>query len=292
MMHKFAIIGAAGYVAPKHMKAIKDNGGEIVAVVDPFDSIGVIDSFSLDTLYFKEMRPFMEYVKGKVDYISICSPNYLHCEHVSRALNAGANVICEKPMVLDPDDIELIRINEERSKRKVFNVLQLRVHPEIIKLKKKYEKLKDEKIVVNLNYFTARGDWYYNSWKGDIEKSGGIVFNIGIHLFDMLLWIFGNLEHVKESFIDSKNSKGTLILEKAIVNWHLSTDKKVFGNIDKNVLRTIQIGNEMIEFSNGFTDLHSKVYRDILSGGGYGVDDVEASIYSVYKLKGRGERRM
>jgi UDP-N-acetyl-2-amino-2-deoxyglucuronate dehydrogenase len=298
-MHKnFAIIGIGGYVAPRHLNAIKETGNHLVASCDKTDSVGIIDSYFDDAAFFVEFERFDRHAeklirKGENDrlhYISICSPNYLHDAHVRFALRIGADTICEKPLVLNPWNLDALEEIEHATGKKVYNVLQLRVHPSIIALKKKIDEEKSEKkYSIDLTYITSRGNWYFHSWKGDIHKSGGIATNIGIHFFDLLLWVFGNMEYSEVHYADAKKVGGYLQLKKANVRWFLSLDKNDLPTkAVKEGLRTyrsILVNGNEIEFSGGFTDLHTLVYKDILSGKGFGLKDARPSINLVYSIR-------
>jgi UDP-N-acetyl-2-amino-2-deoxyglucuronate dehydrogenase len=292
----FALIGAAGYVAPRHMKAIKETGNQLVAALDPHDSVGILDSYFPNCHFFTEFERFDRHLeklkrKGqKVDYISICSPNYLHDAHIRYGLRYGADVICEKPMVLNSWNVDAIKEIEAESDNKINNILQLRLHPNIIALKNKIDKGDTNKIYdVDLTYITSRGNWYHNSWKGDASKSGGIATNIGIHFFDMLIWIFGDVKENIIHYHEKEKSSGHLKLEKANVNWLLSIDSRMLPDTAKNnnltTFRTLTIGNETIEFSKGFTDLHIKSYEEILAGRGFGVEENRKVVEVVSNLR-------
>jgi UDP-N-acetyl-2-amino-2-deoxyglucuronate dehydrogenase len=294
----FALIGAAGYVAPKHMKAIRDTDNHLIAALDPSDSVGVLDSYSHDISFFTEFERFDRHAeklrrqgdKKRIHYVSICSPNYLHDAHMRFALRIGAHAICEKPLVLNPWNLDALAEIEAESQTQIFNILQLRVHPTIIKLKEKIEKEKRAtKHNIDLTYITSRGRWYLTSWKGDISKSGGVATNIGIHFFDMLLWIFGHLDYQELHYADDRKMAGFMSLEKANVRWLLSVNKHDLPPParEKKLLtyRSITMDYEEIEFSGGFTDLHTLVYQDILSGGGYGMEEARPSIKAVSELR-------
>ncbi len=288
-MKNFILIGAAGYVAPRHMKAIKAVGGNLLAALDPFDSVGVLDSYFPEAHFFTEFERFDRHVeklrrKGiPIDYVSICSPNYLHDAHIRFGLRIGANVICEKPIVLNPWNVDALQEIEAEYSGKIYNILQLRLHPSVIELQRKIKAApKDEIFNVDLQYYTSRGRWYHQSWKGDVSKSGGIATNIGIHFFDMLIWIFGDVK--KSTVIEHNKSKavGQLQLEKANVSWTLSVD---YENIPEHIratgartYRSLQIGTEEFEFSGGFTELHTKSYEHILSGKGFGIEETRKSV--------------
>lgn len=298
-MKRFALIGAAGYVAPRHMKAIKDTGNIMVAAMDRCDSVGIIDRYFPEADFFVEFERFDRHIdklrrKGtKIDYISICSPNYLHDAHIRFALKNDADAICEKPLVLNPWNLDALEEIEKETGRKVYNVLQLRVHPSIISLKEKIEKEYKErkkKYNVDLTYITSRGSWYFVSWKGDIFKSGGVASNIGIHFFDMLIWIFGNVKHNEIHYSEPlKKMSGYIELEKANVRWFLSVDyndlPEEIKQKGQRTYRSVTFDGEEIEFSEGFTDLHTVVYQDILNGGGFGINDARVSIELAYHIR-------
>lgn len=295
-MKTFALIGAAGYVAPRHMRAIKETGNELVAALDPHDSVGILDSYFPNCHFFTEFERFDRHLeklkrKGrKVDYISICSPNYLHDAHIRYGLRYGADVICEKPMVLNPWNVDAISEIEAESQNRVNNILQLRLHPNIIGLKERVDKGDTDKIYdVDLTYITSRGNWYHNSWKGDISKSGGIATNIGIHFFDMLIWIFGDVKENIVYYHENNKASGHLKLERANVNWLLSIDSSMLPDYAKNnnltTFRTLTIEDKIIEFSKGFTDLHVKSYEEILAGRGFGVEENRKVVKVVSELR-------
>ena len=277
-MKNFALIGAAGYVAPRHMKAIKETGNNLLAAFDPNDSVGIIDSYFPDASFFVEFERFDRHVdklrrKGhKIDYVSICSPNYLHDAHIRFALRSGADAICEKPLVLNPWNLDALEEIENETGKKVYNILQLRVHPSLIALKEKIDKeweQKKEKYKIDLTYITSRGKWYFISWKGDLQKSGGVATNIGIHFFDMLIWIFGGVKHQEVHYSEPlKKMAGFIELEKAEVRWFLSVDARDLPEEavkkQKRTYRSITVDGEEIEFSGVFADLHTIVYQDIL----------------------------
>lgn len=298
--HNFAVIGAAGYVAPKHFKAIKDTGNHLIAALDKNDSIGIMDSYSYDTAFFTEFERFDRHAEKlkrqgeekRIHYVSICSPNYLHDAHIRFALRIGANAICEKPLVLNPWNLDALSEIEQETGNRLYNILQLRVHPSIVALKKKIDEEKQkDKYLIDLSYITSRGRWYFISWKGEPEKSGGIATNIGIHFFDMLIWLFGAVQHSELHLSDPKKMGGFIELEKAKVRWFLSVDRNDLpaeavkkGN---STFRSITINQEEIEFSGGFTDLHTMVYRDILDGKGFGIEDARPSLNLVSELRGK-----
>lgn len=297
-MKNFAIIGVGGYIAPRHLKAIKDTGNDLVAATDPFDSVGILDRYFYDVNYFKEFERFDRHIeklrrmdKGReIDYVSICSPNYLHDAHIRFALRVGADAICEKPLVLNPWNIDALAEIEEENQRKIYNILQLRVHPSILALREKVKNSpKKENYDIDLTYITSRGKWYYYSWKGDLTKSGGVATNIGIHFFDMLTWIFGDVQSNNVHFMDDKKAGGFLELENANVRWFLSLDKSDLPQqaVDegKPTFRSILVEGEEIEFSGGFTDLHTVVYQDILAGKGFGIRDAYTSVKIAHDIR-------
>ena len=287
-MKRFALIGAAGYIADRHMKAIKDTGNQLVCATDKFDVMGRIDSYFPDAEFFLEIENLDKYMddlrrEGKpIDMVSICTPNYMHPSHIRFALRNGADAICEKPLVIFPRDMHIIKDIEAETGKRVFTVLQLRYHKTILDLKKKIEDTGSDMFDVDLSYITTRGSWYQKSWKGDIEKSGGVATNIGIHFFDMITWIFGNVkENIVHSYTPTK-AAGFLQLEKARVRWFLSVDAedlpKEAVEKGKRTYRSITVNGEEVEFSEGFTDLHTETYRQILAGNGFGIDDARESI--------------
>lgn len=296
-MKNFALIGASGYIAPRHLKAIKDTNNNLIAALDKFDSVGIIDSYFPDADFFVEPERFdrhiekLKYEKNrKLDFFSICTPNYLHDSHIRMALRREADAICEKPLVLNPWNIDALKKMEQESGQRVWNILQLRVHQSIIDLKKKVNDApKDKVFEVDLTYLTSRGNWYYTSWKGDKTKSGGIATNIGVHFYDMLSWIFGD---VKENIVHVNThdrASGYLEFERARVRWFLSINYDVLPleikNKGQRTYRSITIEGEELEFSGGFTDLHTRVYEDILTGKGYGLDDARESIEIVHNIR-------
>lgn len=299
MLNKnFALIGSAGYVAPRHMKAVKDTGNNLIAALDKSDSVGILDSFSYDISFFTEFERFDRYAEKlrrlgedkRIHYVSICSPNYLHDAHIRFALRIGAHAICEKPLVLNSWNLDAIKEIEQESDKRVYNVLQLRVHPSIIELKKKIDVASiDKKYEIDLTYITSRGGWYFTSWKGDVSKSGGIATNIGVHFFDMLIWIFGGIKNHEIHVSKEKKMAGFIELEKANVRWFLSVDSNDLPeeSLEKksSTFRSITVDDDEIEFSGGFTDLHTLVYKDIFQGNGYGIDDARASLDFVARIR-------
>ena len=297
-MKNFAITGVAGYIAPRHLQAIKDTGNQLVAAVDPHDSVGILDKYFPDVSFFTEFERFDRHLEKlrrenrdhKVDYLAICSPNNLHDAHIRLALRVGANAICEKPLVLNPWNLDALQELEKESSAKVFTVLQLRVHPALIELKEKLAKEKSkQKHNVVLTYITSRGLWYYFSWKGITEKSGGIGTNIGIHFFDLLMWLFGDAQSCILHLKDAKRMSGFIELQNANIKWFLSTDKSDLPKeaIDKGIptFRSIKVDGEEIQFSEGFTDLHTRVYEEMLQGNGFGIEDARPSITLAQKLR-------
>ncbi|MCD6118187.1 Gfo/Idh/MocA family oxidoreductase [bacterium] len=293
----FALIGAAGYIAPRHLKAIKDTGSNLVAAVDPFDSVGILDRYFDDVDYFKEFERFDRHIEKlrrnhsprAVDYVSICSPNYLHDAHIRFALRVGADAICEKPLVLNPWNADALQELSEETGKKVYTVLQLRLHPVVMDLKKEVENAeKHEKYDIELTYITPRGKWYFYSWKGDISKSGGLATNIGIHFFDMLTWIFGKVQNLEVHLKDPQKTAGYIELEKARVKWYLSVDKndlnRIFPDV-KTSFRSIKINNKELDFSHGFTDLHTRVYEEVLQGRGFTIKDARPSIEIAHRIR-------
>ena len=297
-MKTFALIGAAGYVAPRHMRAIKETDNLLVAAYDPNDSVGIIDSYFPEANFFVEFERFDRHIDKlrrngeSIDYVSICSPNYLHDAHIRWALRSGADAICEKPLVLNPWNLDALEEIEEETNKRVFNILQLRVHPSLVNLKNKIDSIVDkkEKHKIDLTYITSRGKWYFISWKGDIQKSGGVATNIGIHFFDMLIWIFGDVKHQEVHYSEPlKKMAGYIELEKAEVRWFLSVDagdlpeEAIKG--EKRTYRSITVDGEEIEFSGVFADLHTLVYEALLEGRGFGIKDARPSIELVYRIR-------
>lgn len=295
-MLNFALIGAAGYIAPRHLKAIKESGNRLVTAIDPFDSVGLLDGYAPDCIFFTEFERFESHVdalKGtpdQVDYVIVCSPNYLHSSHIRFGLRNDAHVICEKPLVLDPAEIEGLEILARKTGKQVYNILQLRLHPVIIALKKSIEESDAaETFDLDLTYITSRGNWYHSSWKGDLSKSGGVATNIGVHFYDMLSWIFGdptrNIVHTASRDAVS----GLLEFKKARVRYFLSinyddmpSEIKASG---RRTFRSIRMNGKEIEFSEGFTDLHTESYRQILEGKGFTMDEVRKAIEIAYNIR-------
>jgi len=296
-MKNFALIGAAGYIAPRHLKAIKDTNNNLIAALDKFDSVGIMDSYFPNADFFVEFERFdrhLEKLKRQkdihLDYVSICTPNYLHDAHIRSALRRDAHAICEKPLVLNPWNIDALLDIEKMTGKKVYTILQLRLHQSIIALKEKVDKGPKDKIYdVDLTYLTSRGHWYYTSWKGDVSKSGGIASNIGVHFYDMLSWIFGDVKQNIVHLHTHDRAAGYLEFEKARVRWFLSIDyntipQEVRDN-GQRTYRSITVNGEEIEFSGGFTELHTRSYEDILAGNGFGLIDAKQSIEIVHNIR-------
>lgn len=295
-MKNFALIGAGGYIAPRHMKAIKDTGNNLIAALDKHDSVGILDSYFPSTDFFTEFERFDRHLEKlkrngkKTDFVSVCSPNYLHDAHIRFGLRIGADVICEKPIVLNPWNIDALEEIEKETGHKVYTILQLRLHPSIIALKKQIDEAPaGTKHEVDLQYITSRGHWYHTSWKGDLQKSGGIATNIGVHFFDMLIWIFGDVKENTVSQHSQVTASGRLVLEKATVNWMLSIDAETLPadikTAGKRTYRTLTINNQSIEFSDGFTELHTQSYQDIISGKGFRLGDTRKAIKTVHDIR-------
>jgi UDP-N-acetyl-2-amino-2-deoxyglucuronate dehydrogenase len=296
-MKNFALMGAAGYIAPRHMKAIKDTGNKLIAAYDPYDGVGVIDSYSPDTKFFVEFERFdrylekLKYEQGvNIDFISITSPNYLHDAHIRVALRRGAHAICEKPLVLNPWNIDPLKKVAQETGKKIYTILQLRLHPVIIALKERIKGSPNDKIYdIDLTYITSRGNWYYTSWKGDISKSGGIATNIGIHFFDMLTWIFGDVKENMVNLHTHDRAAGVLVLERARIRWFLSINSETLPpevkDQGKTTYRSITVEGEEIEFSEGFTDLHTRSYEEILNGNGFEIEEARKSIELAYEIR-------
>ena len=296
-MKNFALIGAAGYVAVRHLRAIKETHNQLLVALDNFDSVGVMDSFFPDASFFVEFERFDRHIEKLkriqntyLDYVSICTPNYLHDSHIRMALRSGANAICEKPLVLNPWNIDALAEIEKEYDKKVYTILQLRLHPSIIELKEQIANGPKDKIYnVDLTYLTSRGNWYYTSWKGDVTKSGGIATNIGIHFFDMLSWIFGDLKKNVVHLHNHDRAAGYLEFEKARVRWFLSINDALLPKeaIEKKqrTYRSITVDGREIEFSEGFFDLHTKSYENIIEGNGFGLMDAKKSIEIVHEIR-------
>ena len=295
-MKKFGLIGASGYIAPKHVQSIKETGNILLAAIDPHDNVGYLDTYFPKTAFFTEFERFdrhMDKLRSKnkaLDYVSVCSPNYLHDTHIKSALRWGADAICEKPVVLNPWNMDVLDKLEKETGQSIWTVLQLRLHPSIVALKKKIDESPSDIVHdIDLSYISARGNWYYASWKGNHEKSGGIATNIGVHFFDMLAWVFGE---VKENIVhlnDHDRSAGYLSFKKARIRWFLSINENTLPDIIKqnkqSTYRSITLQGEEINFSEGFTGLHKKVYENILSGNGTSLQDSRSAIEIVHQIR-------
>ena len=295
-MKNFALLGAAGYIAPRHFKAIKETNNLLIAALDKFDSVGVLDSYFPNADFFTEFERFDRHIEKlkrnhtKLDYVSICTPNYLHDSHIRMALRRGADAICEKPLVLNPWNVDALMDIEKESGQKINTILQLRLHPSIIALKNKVMSAsKKEKYDIDLTYITSRGKWYDISWKGDESKSGGIATNIGVHFYDMLSWIFGEVQENVVHLRAKDKSSGYLEFNNARVRWFLSINEHDLPHHIKEkgqrTYRSITIDNEELEFSSGFTDLHTKSYEHILKGEGFGMQEAQKSIQIVHDIR-------
>jgi UDP-N-acetyl-2-amino-2-deoxyglucuronate dehydrogenase len=293
----FAITGVAGFVAPRHLNAIRDTGNRLVAAVDPHDAVGVLDRYSFDVRFFTEIERFDRHLEklrraspdDRVDYVSICSPNYLHDAHIRLALRAGANVICEKPIVINPWNLDLLQELERESGKRISTVLQLRLHSAVCALRQALASAGGRRHQVTLTYITARGGWYDVSWKGSEERSGGIVMNIGIHFFDLLLWLFGGVRASEVHVRTANAAAGSLDLQHADVRWFLSTNRADLPFAPapgaRTTFRAITVDGEQVELSEGFGDLHTKVYEDTLAGGGCGIHDARPSVELTYQIR-------
>lgn len=296
MTKNFAVIGVGGYIAPRHLRAIKETGNRLLAAVDPKDSVGVLDQYSFDIRFFTEIERFDRFIEKlrrgpdaeRIHYVSVCSPNYLHDAHCRLGMRIGADVICEKPLVINPWNLDALEEIEAETKHRVHTILQLRVHPSLIELR---NALKDSKDVhdVELTYITSRGPWYQVSWKGDHEKSGGVATNIGIHFFDLLMWLFGPVSGIKVYHKEEDRMSGFIELERARVRWFLSVDRADLPEharaMNKTTYRSITVDGKEIEFSEGFTDLHTKVYQETLNGNGFGIQDARPSVQLTYDIR-------
>ncbi|NVK51738.1 MAG: Gfo/Idh/MocA family oxidoreductase [Flavobacteriaceae bacterium] len=296
-MKNFALLGAAGYIAPRHLKAIKDTNNNLIAALDKNDSVGILDSYFPKADFFVEFERFDRHIEKlkrqqniPLDYVSICTPNYLHDSHIRMALRRGADAICEKPLVLNPWNVDALQAIEKESGQKIHTILQLRLHPSIIALKEKVAKEnKKEKYDIDLTYITSRGGWYHISWKGDESKSGGIATNIGVHFYDMLSWVFGKIQENQVHLRTKDTAAGYLEFEKARVRWFLSIDENSLPNEIKQkgqrTYRSINIDGQEIEFSGGFTELHTESYKKILQGNGFGLEAAKQSIEIVHDIR-------
>jgi len=305
MSSNFAVIGVAGYIAPRHLKAVRDTGNRIVAAVDPSDSVGLLDRYSFDVAFFREFERFDRHVEklrrgpeeGRVEYVSICSPNYLHDAHIRFALRTQCHAICEKPLVVNPWNCDALQALEEESGRRVYVVLQLRLHPAVQALREKTrQEAGGKRHKVKLTYITPRGKWYLYSWKGDPEKGGGLATNIGVHFFDVLLWIFGRPTHSEVTTAEPTRVAGNLALERADVEWFLSVDPRDISEDkrarhDLSARRRMEVDGEPVDFSVGFEDLHTKLYADALAGRGFGIADARPAIDLVHDIREAGLNR-
>jgi len=292
----FAITGLAGYIAPRHLQAIRDVGGSLAAGIDPHDSVGILDSYFPNAAFFTEFERFDRHLEmlrhdepdRHIDYLSICSPNHLHDAHIRLALRIGASAICEKPLVLNPWNLDALADLERERTGRVYTILQLRVHPQLIALRERLLKDGGRRHKVNLTYLTSRGLWYRYSWKGDIEKSGGVATNIGIHFFDLLIWLFGGVQKSEVHLSSPERLAGALELKNADVQWFLSVDEADLppgSGTGQRTHRSITVDGEEIEFSGGFRDLHTEVYRQTIAGNGFGIEDARASIELVHRIR-------
>jgi len=296
MTKNFAVIGVGGYIAPRHLRAIRDTGNQLLAAVDPKDSVGILDQYSFDVKFFTEIERFDRHLEklrrgpeaGRIHYVTVCSPNYLHDSHCRLALHAGADVICEKPLVINPWNFDALEELEAETKHRINTVLQLRVHPALIKLKQTLQEQGGQH-EVELAYITGRGPWYQVSWKGHEDKSGGVATNIGVHFFDLLLWLFGSVNRIKVYHSDPNRMSGFIELEHARVRWYLSVDKNDLPESaktgGKTTFRSITVDGTEIEFSEGFTDLHTRVYEETLAGRGFGIKDARPSIQLTHAIR-------
>lgn len=298
-MKNFAITGVGGYIAPRHLKAIKETGNRLVAALDVNDSVGILDRFFPDVPFFTEFERFDRYADKlrrqadgrQIDYVSICSPNYLHDAHIRFALRIGADAICEKPLVLNPWNLDALQQLEQESARKVNTILQLRVHPSLVALREELtaDPRSTNKHEVTLTYITSRGPWYLTSWKGNREKAGGVATNIGIHFFDLLIWLFGTVQGNEVHYADNLKTGGSIELERAKVRWFLSIDRNDLPEsatqCSLSTFRSITVDGKEIEFSEGFTDLHTVVYQRTLEGNGFGLADARPAIELAYAIR-------
>ncbi len=302
MARNFAVIGVGGYIAPRHLRAIRDVGGRLVAAADPKDSVGVLDQFAFDVRFFTEIERLDRHLEklkrgpeaDRVHWVSVCSPNYLHDAHARLAMRVGADVICEKPLVINPWNLDALQALEKETGRRVFTVLQLRLHEKLMELRSRLLAEAKTNHEVELTYITSRGNWYDVSWKGDEGKSGGVPTNIGIHFFDFLLWLFGRPQRQEVHLLDSHRAGGVLELERARVKWFLSIDRNDLPYVPepgkKTTFRSIMVDGHEVEFSEGFTDLHTRVYQEALAGRGFGIEDARAAVELVHRIR-NDERR-
>jgi UDP-N-acetyl-2-amino-2-deoxyglucuronate dehydrogenase len=294
----FAMTGVGGYIAPRHLRAIRDTGNHLVAAVDPYDSVGVLDQFGFESRFFTEIERFDRFLEKRrrgpeaerIHYLTVCSPNYLHDAHCRMGLRTGADVICEKPLVINPWNLDQLEQIEQETGHRIACILQLRVHDKLVKLREELlSRPIDKKHEIDLTYVTARGDWYFRSWKGDTEKSGGIPTNIGIHLFDLLLWLFGEAQSSELHLCDPTRISGYLELERARVRWYLSVAVEDLPFAvepgKRSTFREISVDGKAVEFSEGFTDLHTRIYENVLKGEGFGISIVRPSLELTYRLR-------
>ncbi len=295
-MKNFVLIGAGGYIAPRHMKAIKDTGNNLLAALDKHDSVGILDSYFPKADFFTEFERFDRHCEklrrngSPIDYVTVCSPNYLHDAHARFGLRIGADVICEKPVVLNPWNVEALMEIEKETAKKIFTIQQLRLHPAILELKRKIAgDTSSKKYTVQLKYITARGNWYHSSWKGDIHKSGGIATNIGIHFFDLLLWIFGDVQQSNVTQYSATAAAGTLALARADVNWELSIDEKQLPasirDQGKKKWRSLEVDGKEIPLNDGFDELHTEAYKEILDNKGIGLVEAGKAIALAHQIR-------
>lgn len=297
-MKNFALIGAAGYIAPRHLKAIHDTGNHLVAALDLNDSVGILDRYNPDSRFFVEPERFDRFLdkrrrgapEGRIDYVSICSPNYLHDAHIRMALRAECDAICEKPIVINPWNLDALAEIEAETGHRVYTVLQLRLHEPLVKLKQQLDAHPNrERAIVNLSYITQRGPWYDMSWKGSEIKSGGVAMNIGVHFFDLCIWLFGDVHEHQVHLSQPRRMAGLLELERAQVRWFLSIERDDvppdFLAAGKTAYRSMTIDGEEVEFSSGFTELHTVVYENTLAGKGFTIEDARPSIDTVYAVR-------
>jgi len=297
-LKNFVLIGAAGYIAPRHFKAIRETGNNLLAALDPHDSVGILDSYFPAADFFTEFERFDRHCEKlkrngiPVDYVSVCSPNYLHDAHVRFGLRIGADVICEKPVVLNPWNVEALADMEKETGHKVYSIMQLRLHPAMQQLKQQVQAHSGKRHKVNLQYITARGNWYQHSWKGNEEKSGGILSNIGIHFFDVLLWIFGEVKSIRLDKLNTRQASGALELALADVEWNLSIDGQALPpevqKVGGQTFRSLTIDGTAVEFSNGFENLHTKSYEEVLNGNGFALPEVSKVTELIYNLRTPG----
>ena len=297
MVKNFAITGVAGFVAPRHLNAICATGNRIVAATDPHDAVGVLDRYAFDVRFFTEFERFDRHLEKlrrgpdgeRVHYVSVCSPNYLHDAHVRLALRVGADAICEKPLVINPWNLDALQELERETRGRVTTILQLRVHPALQALRARLLADKNRRHRVVLRYVTSRGLWYYSSWKGSEARSGGLVTNIGIHFFDLLLWLFGAVTTSAVHMREDRRASGQLELERADVDWFLSADPADLPFTptagQKSTFRSIVVDGEEVEFTDGFTDLHTRVYEEVLAGRGFGIDDARPSVELAHRIR-------